>query len=589
MTYPKVWGDKQGNDVARIVGEAKVRALQNVDAPYLSASGPGFLSRKAGAFQDVTLYGRSESQQELAPNLISLGMGRDGGLSVYYMTLRNDKFKPVDGDLKRFRERPSSLGVGPAITAPVFYGLEQATLSMYAATGNVLLSGIVQGVKARRFTYLYPADDPGWVNFITGRPRTYAPTFHNWMQRFVRPSGGPGDPVAEDVALVPDTFVTSLPNDKGGSFSLVTYENIPWKKGVVAQLWSPKHYIEDIVMPPLPAPLKEGWEVFRDTTEVVATRQLAADWILVTLRSHYSERLGPQVGTFGENYIYDSQDYGRTWVRRDNTLFDIGSNRVPTGFIYGTWDAPWPTSIGETASYTPMPGTPDYCITHMALDDVGPDNERRNVMVKVFRDWSFEVICPHPGYEHYPGYVKHYPFCYDERLFDLTLKGARIFQALPNPKLKLTGHNTGYANASIHLFVSTDLGQTWSVKIVPHTEVLGETSESIDASVRQLGGVFPLGASTLGYIRYEPIALRHVLMVSKDLGDTWYDYAIVSEGVANGVGQIFYGGSGAVARRDHFTAALLPATQLPYEFVEPLLWRRDYRIEYTPDVWEPPE
>lgn len=45
---PKLW------DGANAVGEAKERHLQTIDAPYLTASGPGFTAHKAGSFSDVT-------------------------------------------------------------------------------------------------------------------------------------------------------------------------------------------------------------------------------------------------------------------------------------------------------------------------------------------------------------------------------------------------------------------------------------------------------------------------------------------------------------------------------------------------------
>lgn len=48
MTFPKLWN---GPDAA---GEAKIRQLQQLDAPYLTASGPGFVASKKGAFCEVT-------------------------------------------------------------------------------------------------------------------------------------------------------------------------------------------------------------------------------------------------------------------------------------------------------------------------------------------------------------------------------------------------------------------------------------------------------------------------------------------------------------------------------------------------------
>ena len=52
MLYKKFGGD---NFTAQMVGEAKLRQLKQVDAPYLSASGPGFVARKRGGANEVWL------------------------------------------------------------------------------------------------------------------------------------------------------------------------------------------------------------------------------------------------------------------------------------------------------------------------------------------------------------------------------------------------------------------------------------------------------------------------------------------------------------------------------------------------------
>lgn len=52
MLYKKLGGD---NFAAQVVGEAKLRQLDALDAPYLSASGPGFMARKRGDFREVHL------------------------------------------------------------------------------------------------------------------------------------------------------------------------------------------------------------------------------------------------------------------------------------------------------------------------------------------------------------------------------------------------------------------------------------------------------------------------------------------------------------------------------------------------------
>ena len=52
MLYKKFGGD---NFASQVVGEAKLRQLKQVDAPYLSASGPGFAARKRGGTNEVWL------------------------------------------------------------------------------------------------------------------------------------------------------------------------------------------------------------------------------------------------------------------------------------------------------------------------------------------------------------------------------------------------------------------------------------------------------------------------------------------------------------------------------------------------------
>ena len=60
MLYKKFGGD---NFAAQMVGEAKLRQLKQVDAPYLSASGPGFVARKRGGTNEVWLEEVSESER----------------------------------------------------------------------------------------------------------------------------------------------------------------------------------------------------------------------------------------------------------------------------------------------------------------------------------------------------------------------------------------------------------------------------------------------------------------------------------------------------------------------------------------------
>ena len=59
MLYKK-FGD---NFAAQVVGEAKLRQLKQVDAPYLSASGPGFVARKRGDAKEVWLEEEKENKR----------------------------------------------------------------------------------------------------------------------------------------------------------------------------------------------------------------------------------------------------------------------------------------------------------------------------------------------------------------------------------------------------------------------------------------------------------------------------------------------------------------------------------------------
>lgn len=65
MLYKKFGGD---NFAAQMVGEAKLRQLKQVDAPYLTASGPGFVSRKRGGTNEVWLEEGQEGSEEKIPD-----------------------------------------------------------------------------------------------------------------------------------------------------------------------------------------------------------------------------------------------------------------------------------------------------------------------------------------------------------------------------------------------------------------------------------------------------------------------------------------------------------------------------------------
>ena len=60
MLYKKFGGD---NFAAQMVGEAKLRQLKQVDTPYLSASGPGFVARKRGGTNEVWLEEVAENER----------------------------------------------------------------------------------------------------------------------------------------------------------------------------------------------------------------------------------------------------------------------------------------------------------------------------------------------------------------------------------------------------------------------------------------------------------------------------------------------------------------------------------------------
>ncbi len=65
MLYKKFGGD---NFAAQMVGEAKLRQLKQVDVPYLSASGPGFVARKRGGTNEVWLEEGQEGSKEKIPD-----------------------------------------------------------------------------------------------------------------------------------------------------------------------------------------------------------------------------------------------------------------------------------------------------------------------------------------------------------------------------------------------------------------------------------------------------------------------------------------------------------------------------------------
>lgn len=58
MKYPKLWG---GPDA---IGEAKLRGIQALDVPFLSASGPGFEASTKGGFPEVVSFGETETPVE---------------------------------------------------------------------------------------------------------------------------------------------------------------------------------------------------------------------------------------------------------------------------------------------------------------------------------------------------------------------------------------------------------------------------------------------------------------------------------------------------------------------------------------------
>ena len=71
---PKVWGDVRLTE-AIAVGEARARFNQTIDAPYQTASGPGFAANKVGPFSSVTVTGGKETKVE--PSLFCNGTVND--------------------------------------------------------------------------------------------------------------------------------------------------------------------------------------------------------------------------------------------------------------------------------------------------------------------------------------------------------------------------------------------------------------------------------------------------------------------------------------------------------------------------------
>lgn len=65
MTYPKL------PDGPHPVGEAKVRFMKTLDAPYLSASGPGWSAHKTGGFSRVEVT--HDPKPELEPVVMGGG------------------------------------------------------------------------------------------------------------------------------------------------------------------------------------------------------------------------------------------------------------------------------------------------------------------------------------------------------------------------------------------------------------------------------------------------------------------------------------------------------------------------------------
>lgn len=525
MKYPRIWGDRQGNDVARIVGEAKVRALQAVDAPYLSASGPGFVSRKSGEFQNVTLRGHSTKGAERVPNLISVGWsGNTNNLNdtaIFTRSISNDRFEPPESGLSGFRERDTDRAVTTTQYAVRHLGGSYA--SMFSSTEGVIVRG-----KWGGFSRVVDDDFTG-INTPVRHERHIGETTRSVV-------GEVG--AYERVMLTVSTPVSVSSGRTTNAFrcvaAVLTEDEATGR--ITAQ-----YREQNQVSVPFPA-APPGLQPLR--AEIMRTWQLAADWVVAMFLVTYSAPDDPiQVGQLV--YLYDSTDAGRTWSLRGNALPDGVS--IPSG----------PRTVI-------VPRTPDDFL--LLVRDTRGSTVIPFRFLRVARDWSVSDagVLPASG-----NFGSADPYAAP----DLALHGARCFQTLP----------TGLVpNTYLTLYVSTDLGQTWAVKAVPGTTLPASVTNNERRDLaRRIGQVFPLGKRTLGYVRYEATPTpRYVLMVSRDLGDSWYDHSLVSEGRASvGAAENF--------RRDHAAVALIGSPQLPAEKLEPLPWRRDARVEYTPDVWEP--
>lgn len=164
MKYPKVWPrDPNPDEFARVVAEARIRGLQQVDAPYLTVFGPNFEAAKKNQFAEAYIFG-------------------EGGVTVqgaYYSRGRVDSEDFVVGSTtaKRFRRTSrlaiSTPGVGARrVLLHLGHGLGVVVKSTNVAQNTFRLATTYNGRKFTDTELLrssLPIDsEVTWFNIVRG-------------------------------------------------------------------------------------------------------------------------------------------------------------------------------------------------------------------------------------------------------------------------------------------------------------------------------------------------------------------------------------------------------------------------------------
>lgn len=135
---PKLW------DGANAVGEAKMRMLELIDAPYLTASGPGFVARKKGAFREVV--GVVEKAEQEEPQFAAVGARVVDGEVVREVRATADfrkSFKKARGELYEYVGKRMTVGSIPDMT--VFEGAEYPNRALTQCPGTYVAGHVNLG------------------------------------------------------------------------------------------------------------------------------------------------------------------------------------------------------------------------------------------------------------------------------------------------------------------------------------------------------------------------------------------------------------------------------------------------------------